>query len=128
VHTRIPEPFPTPAKKPNSLLSFVAVCAEHYSGRLSLGDKAMHQYSVGEVVTFIPDMFQRHAAPGGYKIVALIPDRDGDHMYKIKSPLEEHERVIKESLLIKSYGYLLEEVPKERPRRRSITYNRITAP
>jgi hypothetical protein len=22
----------------------------------------------------------------------LMPDRDGDHAYKIKSPLEEHER------------------------------------
>jgi hypothetical protein len=87
----------------------------------------MHQYSVGEVVTFIPDMFQRHAAPGGYKIVALIPDRDGDHMYKIKSPLEEHERVIKESRLIKSYGYALEGVPKERPRRRSITLPTLQA-
>jgi hypothetical protein len=37
----------------------------------------MHQFSVGEVVTFIPDMFLRHAAPGDYKIVASMPDRDG---------------------------------------------------
>jgi hypothetical protein len=106
-------------KKTDSLLSLVAVCAER--GGLTLGDKAMHQFSVGEVVTFIPDMFLRHAAPGDYKIVASMPDRDGDHMYKIKSPLEEYERVIKEDLLVKSEGYLLEDVPKERPRRRSIT-------
>ena len=72
-----------------------------------MGGKAMHQFSVGEVVTFIPDMFLRHAAPGDYKIVASMPDRDGDHMYKIKSPLEEYERVIKEDLLVKSEGYLL---------------------
>jgi hypothetical protein len=81
----------------------------------------MHQFSVGEVVTFIPDMFLRHAAPGDYKIVASMPDRDGYRMYKIKSPLEEYERVIKEDLLAKSEGYLLEDVPKDRPRRRSIT-------
>jgi hypothetical protein len=86
----------------------------------------MHQFSVGEVVTFIPDMFLRHAAPGDYKIVASMPDRDGDHMYKIKSPLEEYERVIKADLLVKSEGYLLEDVPKV-PRRRSITLPTLQA-
>jgi hypothetical protein len=65
----------------------------------------MHQFSVGEVVTVIPDMFLRHAAPGDYKIIASMPDRDGEHMYRIRSPLEEHERVVRESLLVKSEGY-----------------------
>jgi hypothetical protein len=87
----------------------------------------MYRFSVGEVVTVIPDMFLRHAAPGGYKIVASMPDRDGDHMYKIKSPLEEHERVIKEELLVKSEGYLLDEIPKGRPRQRSITLPTLQA-
>lgn len=87
----------------------------------------MHRFNVGEVVTIIPDMFLRHAAPGGYKIVASMPDRDGDHMYKIKSPLEEHERVIKEYLLVKSEGYLLDEIPKGRPRQRSITLPTLQA-
>ena len=58
----------------------------------------MRQFSIGEVVTCIPDMFLRHAAPDDYKIVAAMPDRDGDHIYRIKSHLEEHERVVKESL------------------------------
>ena len=77
----------------------------------------MRQFSVGDVVTCIPDMFLRCAAPGDYKIVAAMPDRDGDHIYRIKSPLEEHERVVKESLLVKSEGYL-PEVVKKRPHRR----------
>ena len=47
----------------------------------------MRQFSVGEVVTFIPDSILRSAAPGDYKIVSSMPDRDGDHMYRIKSPL-----------------------------------------
>ena len=82
----------------------------------------MHQFTVGDVVSFIPDMFLRHAAPGDYKIVSWMPDRDGDHMYRIKSPFEEHERVVKESLLLKSNGYLpLEEFPEKRARPRSIT-------
>jgi hypothetical protein len=68
----------------------------------------MRQFNVGDVVTCIPDMFLRYAAPGGYKVIATMPDRDGDHMYRIKSPLEEHERVVKEGLLARSEGALPE--------------------
>jgi hypothetical protein len=81
----------------------------------------MRQFSVGEVVTCIPDMFLRHAAPGNYKIIASMPERDGEYMYRIRSPLEEHERVVKESLLVKSEGFLLVEVPEKRPRRKAIS-------
>ena len=62
----------------------------------------MRQFSVGELVTVIPDMFLRHAAPGDYKII-------------------EHERAVRESLLVKSEGYLLDEVPERRPRRKTIS-------
>ena len=67
------------------------------------------------------------SSPGGhgdYRIVASMPDQDGHHMYRIKSPLEEYERVVKEDLLAKSNGYLPEEVPARAARvtrRRSIT-------
>ena len=77
----------------------------------------MRQFSIGQVVTCIPDRFLRHAAPGDYKIIAAMPDRDGDHVYRIKSPFEEHERVVRESLLVKSEGYLPEEVVIKRSRR-----------
>jgi len=53
-------------------------------------------------VSCIPDRFLRYAAPGNYKIIGAMPDRDGDRVYRIKSPLEEHERVVTESLLVKS--------------------------
>ena len=65
-------------------------------------------FNVGELVTWIPDRFLRRAAPGDYRIIAAMPDRDGEHMYRIKSPLEEYERVVRESLLVKSDGYLPE--------------------
>ena len=64
----------------------------------------MGQFSVGEVVTCIPHLICRSAAPGDYKIVDEMPVRDGDRMYRIKSPLEEHERVVSESLLVRSVG------------------------
>jgi len=81
----------------------------------------MRQFSVGEVVTWIPDMLLRFEAHGNYRIIAAMPDRDGDHMYRIKSPLEEYERVVKEDRLVKSKGYLPEEVLIQGSRRRSIT-------
>ena len=62
----------------------------------------MRQFNVGQVVTCIPDRFLRHAAPGNYRIIAAMPDRDGDHMYRIKSPLEVYERIVEESLLVRS--------------------------
>ena len=81
----------------------------------------MHQFNAGEVVTCIPDMFLRHAAPGAYKILARMPDRDGDRMYRIKSPLEEYERVVKETALVRSDFDLPDEILAPRPRRRAIT-------
>ena len=71
----------------------------------------MRQFSVGEVVTWIPDLFFRSETRGNYRIVASMPDRDGHHMYRIKSPLEEYERTVREDLLSKSNGYLPEQVP-----------------
>ncbi len=82
----------------------------------------MHQFNAGEVVTCIPDMFLRHAAPGAYKILARMPDRDGDRMYRIKSPLEEYERIVKETALVRSDCDLPDEIfARPRPRRRAIT-------
>jgi hypothetical protein len=59
----------------------------------------MRRFSVGEVVTWIPDLLLRLESRGDYRIVAAMPDRDGDHMYRIKSPLEEYERVVKKTYL-----------------------------
>jgi hypothetical protein len=81
----------------------------------------MRRFSVGEVVTWIPDLLLRWETHGDYRIVAVMPDRDGDHMYRIKSPLEGYERVVKENLLVKSNGYLPEETPARVSRHSSIT-------
>ncbi len=110
---------------------FVAVGPDAYTeAQQRSGERTMGQFSTGEVVTCIPDMFLRHAAPGGYKVIAAMPDRDGDRMYRIKSPLEEYERVVKEDLLVRSEGYsedyLPEEVLKKRSRRTSITLPKLT--
>src|ERR1700758_2757689 len=93
-------------------LAFVPVHIDAERCRTSLrGETAMRRFSVGEVVTWIPDLLLRSESHGDYRIVGAMPDRDGDHMYRIKSPLEEYERVVKEDLLVKSAGYLPEEAP-----------------
>jgi hypothetical protein len=84
----------------------------------------MGQFNVGEVVTCIP-MISRTAAPGDYKVVGEMPERDGDRMYRIKSPLEEHERVVGESLLVRSEGHLPDEAIAKRSRRGSITLPKL---
>lgn len=81
----------------------------------------MRQFSVGDVVTWIPDILLRSETHGDYRVVAAMPDRDGEHVYRIKSPLEEYERVVKEDLLVRSSGSLPEEVHVVVPRRASIT-------
>jgi hypothetical protein len=88
---------------------------------LHWGVKTMRQFSVGEVVTWVPDLLLRSETQGDYRIVAAMPDRDGEHVYRIKSPLEEYERVVKEDLLVRSNAHLPEEVRKNGPARRSIT-------
>jgi hypothetical protein len=84
----------------------------------------MGQFSVGEVVTCIP-MISRTVGSGDYKIVGEMPERDGDRMYRIKSPLEEHERVVGESLLLRSEGHLPDEAMAKRSRRGSITLPKL---
>jgi hypothetical protein len=42
-------------------------------------------------------------------------------MYRIKSPLEEYERTVREDLLSKSNGYLPEQVPARVSRRSPVT-------
>ena len=50
-----------------------------------------------------------------------MPDREGDYMYRIKSPLEEYERVVKEGRLVKSECCLSADALKDGPRRKPIT-------
>ena len=110
------------SKKTEFVLAFGALYGEPKTHKSSLvGDMTMHQFNLGEVVT----CGVRYAAPGDYKILAFMPDSDGERMYRIKSPLEEHQRVVKESVLARSAGELwLDEVPRQRPPRRSITLAR----
>jgi hypothetical protein len=52
-----------------------------------------HRFRVGQAVTYL----QRETASGIYKITQLMPPESGDHQYRIRSPNEPHDRVVKES-------------------------------
>jgi hypothetical protein len=59
----------------------------------------MHKYNVGQVVQLLPGPYERQAARGSYTIIRQLPRESGEFEYRIKSVLEPHERVAKESQL-----------------------------
>jgi len=62
---------------------------------------ASHKFKVGQIVGFNPSPRVGVAAPAReYKILRLMPNESGEHLYRIKTITEAFERVAKESELI----------------------------
>ncbi len=61
-------------------------------------ERNMHKYKVGQRVLFSAANIERGAA-GYYKIVAHLPEENGDQQYRIQSADGPRERVAKESQL-----------------------------
>jgi hypothetical protein len=57
-----------------------------------------HKFAVGQTVRFSPGA-QSAKLGGSYKIVRLLPAEANDYQYRVKSVLDGHERVVKESQL-----------------------------
>jgi len=55
------------------------------------------KFKLGRSVVLQSTILSRNAARGTYEVVAQLPERDGQFEYRIKSPGEPHERVVKES-------------------------------
>lgn len=58
-----------------------------------------HKFRLGQTIRFTPSAFDQSATRGSYTIVRLLPAEDWDNQYRIKSVLDGHERVVKESQL-----------------------------
>jgi hypothetical protein len=58
-----------------------------------------YEFRIGQSVQFRFYERMRSAASGQYKIVGYQPDEDGEPRYRIKSELEQHERIARESEL-----------------------------
>jgi len=58
----------------------------------------IHKFSVGEKVKF-QNRVRGAAVQGEYEIVRLLPEEEGQLLYRIKSDLERNERVAAEDQL-----------------------------
>jgi hypothetical protein len=57
---------------------------------------AGHRFALGQTVRLSPSRILPNVAGGDYTIIALLPPRDGEFQYRVKSKLEPYERVLKE--------------------------------
>ncbi len=56
-----------------------------------------HKYQVGQVVDFTPGALTLETSIGKYEIVRHLPPEGPENQYRIKSVLDNHERVVRES-------------------------------
>jgi hypothetical protein len=71
--------------------------ASHCGG----GRMAAHKFRVGQKVQLVPTLFERYAPAGDYVVVLQLPDAYGEFYYRIRSPNEPHDGIVKESQLRK---------------------------
>ena len=60
-----------------------------------------HKFRIGQHVNLLPPI-SRHASGGVYVVTKQLPQNAGEYEYRIKSINEAHERVVRESELVKS--------------------------
>jgi hypothetical protein len=59
-----------------------------------------HKFHIGQLVEFRPKKGSPiSSARGAYEVLKQLPEREGELQYRIKSAVEEHERVAFESEL-----------------------------
>jgi hypothetical protein len=62
-----------------------------------------HKFKTGQRVTLAASAMSRSAAGGSYVIIRPLPERGGEFEYRIKSVSEPHERVARESELVREW-------------------------
>ena len=58
--------------------------------------RASHRFAIGSRVRLV---HLRNAVPGLYEILGLLPEREGELQYRVKSEREPYQRIIKEDQL-----------------------------
>ncbi|MEJ1976740.1 MAG: SDR family oxidoreductase [Acetobacteraceae bacterium] len=61
--------------------------------------QAFHKFSIGSFVRFSPGAYEAASMVGTYTVVRQLPPEPGDCQYRVKSILDGHERVVRESQL-----------------------------
>ena len=62
-------------------------------------EPSRHSFITGNMVRLSKRVPSRNAAPGPYKVVAQLPERDGQLQYRIKSGCEPFYRTVTENEL-----------------------------
>ena len=62
---------------------------------------AEHKFRVDQRGTLAANTINRNAAGGSYVVTKQLPERDGEFEYRIKTASESHERVARESELVR---------------------------
>ena len=60
---------------------------------------AGRRFEVGNMVVLRGSFLLRKAVPGPYEVLARLPEREGEHQYRIKSEREPYQRIMKEDEL-----------------------------
>jgi hypothetical protein len=63
---------------------------------------ATHKFKVGQMVDFTPSQAGVMASARGYKVLRLLPQENGQCLYRIKTIVEAFERIAKENELVGS--------------------------
>lgn len=63
---------------------------------------ASHRFKVGQMVDFTPSQMGVAASARAYKVLRLLPQENGQRLYRIKTIAEAFERIAKESELVGS--------------------------
>jgi hypothetical protein len=66
------------------------------------GVELQHLFPAGDTVRYKGVTRYMNAAEGAYEIIGLLPARDGEPQYRIKSAVEGTQRVVRESELEKA--------------------------
>jgi hypothetical protein len=74
-----------------------------------------HAFAVGQTVELWTRSRRNNAARGQYLVTRQMPYEGGEHQYRIKSTLEDHERVAKQSELRAISGHQTPEPLQHSP-------------
>ena len=58
-----------------------------------------HKFAVGQKVRFSPDMGQSARRDESFVVIRQLPEAGGVLQYQIKSEIDDHSRVVRESQL-----------------------------
>jgi hypothetical protein len=64
--------------------------------RTAENEVVSRRFARGNTVRLSRAMRLRNAVPGTYEVLALLPERDGEFQYRIKSEREPYQRIVKE--------------------------------